>query len=98
MILLAGAILGKFGGCYGAARQAGENHRDGMEIGALMTSRGPMELIILNNGLQQKLVTIQVFTMMVLMALVTTVIAAPLFERLYRRPMAKLPPETIPAI
>jgi len=32
------------------------------------------------------------------MALVTTVIAAPLFERLYRRPMAKLPPETIPAI
>jgi Kef-type K+ transport system membrane component KefB len=82
LILLA-AILGKFGGCYVAALLAGESKREASAIATLMNARGLMELIILNIGLQQKVITVQLFTVMILMAIVTTVMAAPLFKKIY---------------
>jgi len=77
------AIVGKFGGCTLAARVAGEKWREATAIGVLMNSRGLMELIILNIGLQQKLITPTLFTMMVIMAIVTTLMTSPLFRKIY---------------
>jgi Kef-type K+ transport system membrane component KefB len=48
-----------------------------------MNARGLMELIILNIGLQQKIITVPFFTIMVIMALVTTFMAAPLFRKIH---------------
>jgi Kef-type K+ transport system membrane component KefB len=90
LLLMGAAIVGKFGGCYVAARISGEPHRESMAIGTLMNSRGLMELIILNIGLQQKVITTQLFTIMILMAIVTTVMAAPLFEKIYGKQVAEL--------
>jgi Kef-type K+ transport system membrane component KefB len=81
-ILLA-SILAKFGACYLAARVAGEDNRTALGIGALMNSRGLMELIIINIGLQKGIIGPTLFSMMVLMAIVTTMMASPLFEIFY---------------
>ncbi len=54
-----------------------------MGIGALMNSRGLMELIIINIGLQKGIIGPTLFSMLVLMAIVTTVMASPLFEVVY---------------
>ena len=78
MILVATA--GKAVGCWGAARLAGRPNREALAIGALMNARGLMELIILNIGLQRGLITPTLFTVMVIMTLVTTMAAGPLFE------------------
>ena len=56
-----------------------------MAIGALMNARGMMELIIINIGLQQGVIGPALFSMMVLMAIVTTMMAGPLFELVYGR-------------
>jgi Kef-type K+ transport system membrane component KefB len=82
VILIASA--GKAVGCWGAARLAGRSNREAMAIGALMNTRGLMELIILNIGLQRGLITPTLFTVMVLMTLVTTMAAGPLFEWTWR--------------
>ncbi|RYG42741.1 cation:proton antiporter, partial [bacterium] len=52
-------------------------------IGTLMNARGLMELIILNIGLQQGVITPTLFTMMTLMAILTTLMASPIFNLLY---------------
>ena len=78
--ILAVSILAKFGACWAAARLAGEDNRTALGIGALMNSRGLMELIIINIGLQQGIIGPALFSMMVLMAIVTTMMAGPLFE------------------
>ncbi len=83
--ILAASILAKFGACYLAARFSGENNRTALGIGALMNSRGLMELIIINIGLQKGIIGPTLFSMMVLMAIVTTVMASPLFELVYGR-------------
>ncbi len=86
-VVLVAAVAGKMGACYLAARACGESHRDGLGVGALMNARGLMELIILNIGLERGLITPTLFTIMVLMAIVTTLMATPLFEAVYlRRP------------
>lgn len=82
LLIMVIAILGKGGACLLAARASGESWRDSAAIGTLMNSRGLMELIILNIGLQQGVITPTLFTMMVLMALATTVMASPIFDRL----------------
>ena len=83
------AILGKGGACTLASRAAGETWRDSLAIGTLMNARGLMELIILNIGLQAGIITPTLFTMLVLMAIVTTLMASPLFAWIMRkRPMA----------
>jgi Kef-type K+ transport system membrane component KefB len=81
--VLAASILAKWGACYAAARLTGENHHTAMGIGALMNSRGLMELIIINIGLQKGIIGPTLFSMLVLMAIVTTVMASPLFEVVY---------------
>lgn len=83
--LLAASVLAKFGACYLAARLSGEDNRTALGIGALMNSRGLMELIIINIGLQKGIIGPALFSMLVLMAVVTTMMASPLFELFYGR-------------
>ena len=83
--ILAASILAKFGACYVAARISGEDNRTALGIGALMNSRGLMELIIINIGLQKGIIGPTLFSMLVLMAIVTTMMAGPLFELVYGR-------------
>jgi Kef-type K+ transport system membrane component KefB len=83
--ILAVSVAAKFGACYLAARVAGEDNRTALGIGALMNSRGLMELIIINIGLQKGIIGPALFSMLVLMAVVTTVMATPLFELVYGR-------------
>jgi Kef-type K+ transport system membrane component KefB len=85
LVILLVACLGKGGACWLAARMNGEENREALAIGTLMNARGLMELIILNIGLERGLITPALFTMMVLMAIVTTLAASPLFELVYRR-------------
>jgi Kef-type K+ transport system membrane component KefB len=77
------AILGKFGGSTFSARLTGLSWRDASAIGILMNTRGLMELVVLNIGLDVGAITRTVFAMMVIMALVTTVMAAPLLAWLH---------------
>ena len=79
------SILAKFGACWAAARLSGEDNPTALGIGALMNSRGLMELIIINIGLQHGVIGPALFSMMVLMAIVTTMMAGPLFELVYGR-------------
>lgn len=71
------AVVGKFLGSAIAAKFVGQNWRDSLTIGALMNTRGLMELIVLNIGLELGVLTPAVFTMMVIMALVTTFMTGP---------------------
>lgn len=82
-LVLLVAIVGKGVACYFAARFNGETHKESMAIGTLMNARGLMELIILNIGLQRGIIEPALFTIMVLMAVVTTLMATPIFERIY---------------
>jgi Kef-type K+ transport system membrane component KefB len=71
------AVVGKFVGSAVAAKFVGQSWRDSLTIGALMNTRGLMELVVLNIGLDLKVLTPEVFTMMVIMALVTTFMTGP---------------------
>jgi len=82
-VVLLAATVGKGVACYAAARWQGESHREGMAIGALMNARGLMELIILNIGLARGIIEPALFTVMVLMAVATTLMATPIFQRVY---------------
>ncbi|MBP7369957.1 MAG: cation:proton antiporter [Arenimonas sp.] len=82
-LVLLVAIAGKGVACYVAARLHGESHKESMAIGTLMNARGLMELIILNIGLQRGIIEPALFTIMVLMAVITTLMATPIFERIY---------------
>jgi len=84
-ILIAVAIVGKGVACLLAARVAGETWRESIAIGILMNARGLMELIILNIGLQHGIITPTLFTIMVLMAVITTLMTSPLFDLVYGR-------------
>jgi Kef-type K+ transport system membrane component KefB/nucleotide-binding universal stress UspA family protein len=79
------ACLGKFGGSFVAARLTGLPWRESAALGVLMNTRGLMELIVLNLGLDLGILSPTLFTMMVVMALVTTVMTSPLLERIYPR-------------
>ena len=74
------AVVGKFFGSAIAAKFVGQNWRDSLTIGALMNTRGLMELIVLNIGLELGVLTPKVFTMMVIMALVTTFMTGPALD------------------
>jgi Kef-type K+ transport system membrane component KefB len=83
--ILVGSILAKGGACYLAARATGQDHRTAAGIGSLMNARGLMELIIINIGLQRGIIEPALFSIMVVMAIVTTLMASPLFEYFYGR-------------
>ncbi|WP_434384455.1 cation:proton antiporter domain-containing protein [Melittangium boletus] len=77
------ACLGKFGGSALAARFTGSSWREAGAIGVLMNTRGLMELIVLNLGLDLGVISPTLFTMMVVMALVTTFLTTPLLRVIY---------------
>ena len=85
LLVVLAACLGKGVACWLAARLNRENNREAMAVGVLMNARGLMELIILNIGLQQGIITPTLFTIMVIMAIVTTLMTSPTFEFIYRR-------------
>lgn len=87
-ILLA-SFCGKGIACWAAARASGETHTDAMAIGALMNARGLMELILINIGLQAGVIGPGLFSILVLMAIVTTLAATPLFNWIMRRDRAR---------
>jgi len=74
------ATLGKLGGTMGAARWTGMDWHDSFALGALMNTRGLVELIVLNIGLDLGILSTRVFTLMVIMALVTTCMTGPLLS------------------
>ncbi|QSF52996.1 cation:proton antiporter [Brevundimonas fontaquae] len=85
VIILLGSILAKGGACWAAARLTGQDNATAMGIGALMNARGLMELIIINIGLQKGVIGPALFSILVLMAIITTLMASPLFEWVYGR-------------
>ena len=96
ILILLAAIVGKGVACAVAARLSGEPWRESAAIGTLMNSRGLMELIILNIGLQQKVITETLFTMMMLMAIVTTLMTAPIFKWIYGKRLAEMKSNLVP--
>jgi Kef-type K+ transport system membrane component KefB len=97
LAILAASIFSKFVACWAAARLTGQDSRSALGIGALMNARGLTELIILNIGLSAGIIGPALFSMMVLMAIVTTLMASPLFEWVYgrnARAKGQLPPLT----
>jgi len=81
LALIALATLGKFGGSYLAARWAGLSHQEGKVLGIMMNTRALMELIVVNVGYDLGVISQQVFTMLVLMAIFSTVITTPGLRR-----------------
>jgi len=80
LIIIAIAVLGKLGGSALAARFTGETPRYSLAIGALMNTRGLMELVVLNIGYDLGILTVEMFTMMVIMAIATTLMTAPILN------------------
>jgi Kef-type K+ transport system membrane component KefB len=85
LLILLVAFAGKGLACYAAARACGEPHRQAFAIGALMNARGLTELVVLNIGLERGLIGSALFSMMVVMAVTTTVTAMPAFAWISRR-------------
>ncbi|MCL5028065.1 MAG: cation:proton antiporter [Bacteroidetes bacterium] len=82
-LILAAAVIGKLGGSTIAAKLSALHWRESLGLGVLMNTRGLMELIILSIGLQFGVISHALFTMMVMMALVTTFMTTPFFEWIY---------------
>ena len=80
--------VGKFGGTLAAARLTGFSWRDSASLGVLMNTRGLMELIVLNIGLDLGVISPALFAMMVLMALATTMATSPILHALIPHPNA----------
>jgi Kef-type K+ transport system membrane component KefB len=91
LLIIAVATAGKFGGATLAARFSGVAWRDSAALGILMNTRGLVELIVLNIGLDLGVLTPRLFTMLVVMALVTTMMTSPILMALLRkRPWVEL--------
>lgn len=74
------AVVGKLGGSAIAARIVGESWKDSLSLGALMNTRGLMELIVLNIGLEMGIIPPTIFVILVIMALATTFFTTPLLS------------------
>lgn len=97
MIILV-AIVGKFIGSAIAAKYVGQNWKDSLTIGALMNTRGLMELVVLNIGYDLGVLTPEIFAMMVIMALVTTFMTGPALDLInwgFRKKLDLIPEEII---
>ncbi|MGL2962380.1 cation:proton antiporter domain-containing protein [Flavobacterium sp. RSB2_4_14] len=79
-VIILVAVVGKFFGSALAAKFVGQNWRDSLTIGALMNTRGLMELVVLNIGYELGVLSPKIFTMMVIMALVTTFMTGPALD------------------
>ncbi len=85
LAILAASVFAKGVACWAAARLGGADNRTAMAVGALMNARGLMELIIINIALKFGVIEQGLFSIMVLMAIVTTLMASPLFHLVYGR-------------
>lgn len=90
-LVLAAAIVGKIIPVYLASRNAGFNHMESTVMGCLMNTRALMELIVLNIGFDLGFIPQNVFTMLVIMAVVTTVMTGPLLRVLLPRAGYRVP-------
>lgn len=79
-IVLLAAVAGKLGGCFVAARCTGQSTREAACIASLMNTRALMALVAINIGLDLKLLNRELFTMLVMMALLTTAMTGPLLR------------------
>jgi len=92
------AVAGKFGACWAAARRRGEPQGVALRVASLMNARGLMQLIALNIGLEAGIVGPALFTVLVLVALVTTVMTSPLLSWVERRhPLVEPTPAAVEA-
>ena len=80
LLIIAVAIAGKLGGCGLAARLSGMPWREALALGVLMNTRGLMELVVLNIGLDIGVIGPEIYAMMVVMAIVTTFLTTPLLS------------------
>jgi Kef-type K+ transport system membrane component KefB len=83
-LVVVAAMLGKFGGCTIAARISGHRWRESLCVGAMMNTRGLMELVVINVGYDLGIIPRSVFCMLVMMALVTTLMTTPILKVLKR--------------
>lgn len=91
LLVLLAAVAGKGIACWLAARATGISNREALGIGVLMNARGLMELIIINIGLQRGVISEGLFATLVIMAVVTTLMASPLFDRLVGSDQPRVP-------
>lgn len=92
-LVLVAAVAGKLGGCYLGARLTGQPPREAGCIAALMNTRALMALIAINIGLDLGLLTPMLFTMLVIMALLTTAMCGPLLRWWLPKDLRKLVPD-----
>ena len=85
VVILLASVLGKGVACWAAARLNGEDNPTSLAVGTLMNARGLMELIIINIGLQRGIIGEALFSILVMMAIITTLMATPIFEWVYGR-------------
>jgi Kef-type K+ transport system membrane component KefB len=83
-VIIAVACIGKFGGSAVAGRLTGLSWREACSVGVLMNTRGLMELVVLNVGLDLGVISPRLFAMLVIMAVVTTLLTSPLLHLLER--------------
>ena len=87
LVILIASIFGKGVACWAAARLNGEDNATSLAVGTLMNARGLMELIIINIGLQYGIIGEALFSILVVMAIITTLMASPVFDMVYGRRM-----------
>ena len=81
LLVIALATLGKFGGSYLAARRCGLGHHEAGILGVMMNTRALMELVVINVGYDLGVISQQMFTMLVIMAIFSTVVTTPCLRR-----------------
>ncbi|MFG3494197.1 cation:proton antiporter [Streptomyces sp. NPDC047886] len=92
-VVLVASFAAKGGACTLAWRATGSSWRDAAALGSLMNARGLMELILLNVGRAEGLITVELYTVLALMTVVTTMSASPLYRRIRRGAPPTTPPE-----
>jgi Kef-type K+ transport system membrane component KefB len=95
-VVLLAAVFGKMGGAALAARWTGQSWRDAVALGALLNTRGLVELIVLNIAYSVGAFSPTLFTMLVVMALLTTMLTTPILTLLGIRGTKKEPPGSVP--
>ena len=98
LAIIAVAVTGKWGGAMLAARLMGMEWRPAATLGILMNTRGLVELVILNIGLDLGVLSPELFSMMVIMALVTTFMTSPLLRLMGYRSIIGSPAVTVPVV
>lgn len=93
VLVLLAAVVGKLGGCFLGAKFTGQSAREAGSIAALMNTRALMALIAINVGLELNLLTPDLFTMLVIMALLTTAMTGPLLRWWLPEDLRKLVPD-----